>query len=308
MIKYSLIFLCLLSATIKMQAQRSVMTDSSGNMVAPARLTGGSFGITNGSIVAPSLYFSSQTNSGIYWAGTGETGWHLVQESSVMLSMRGSYIHGTNLVIRGSGGFSTYNSDINSRVYFLQGTGSPEGAVSANVGSYFGRSVDGSGNTAAYIKTSGTGNTGWSPIAIINTNSQSFANLRITSTLTNEGPGVFLAGQTVSGESTFEELSVTTLSVQTGVAFNGGGLKHGRITTGSINASSSALVVFSFTGVAFPDTNYTATVSVQDPTTAAASLRIVHIEEKTTTNVHVRVENTSAGALTGELNVIAMHD
>jgi len=40
------------------------------------------------------------------------------------------------------------------------GTGSPEGVVSANVGSQFMR-TDGGANTTLYVKESGTGNTGW---------------------------------------------------------------------------------------------------------------------------------------------------
>lgn len=44
----------------------------------------------------------------------------------------------------------------------LAGTGSPEGAVTAPVGSEYHR-VDGGTNTALYVKTSGSGNTGWEP-------------------------------------------------------------------------------------------------------------------------------------------------
>jgi hypothetical protein len=40
------------------------------------------------------------------------------------------------------------------------GTGTPEGAVTAPVGSLFTR-TDGGANTTLYVKESGTGNTGW---------------------------------------------------------------------------------------------------------------------------------------------------
>lgn len=43
---------------------------------------------------------------------------------------------------------------------FFWGSGTPEGAVSAPIGSVFLRS-DGSTSTTLYVKTSGTGNTGW---------------------------------------------------------------------------------------------------------------------------------------------------
>ena len=40
------------------------------------------------------------------------------------------------------------------------GTGSPEGVVSANIGSTY-RRLDGGASTSFYVKESGTGNTGW---------------------------------------------------------------------------------------------------------------------------------------------------
>jgi hypothetical protein len=45
----------------------------------------------------------------------------------------------------------------------FSGTGSPEGAVSAPVGSYYMR-TDGAADTSAYVKTNGTGNTGWGAV------------------------------------------------------------------------------------------------------------------------------------------------
>ena len=46
-------------------------------------------------------------------------------------------------------------------IYIKYGSGSPEGVVTANVGSLYLR-TDGSTSTTLYVKTSGTGNTGWS--------------------------------------------------------------------------------------------------------------------------------------------------
>lgn len=85
------------------------------------------------------------------------------------------------------------------------------------------------------------------------------------------------------------------------------GLQQGRITTGSIGAGASALVTFIWP-TAFKDTSYTVTAGVLNATAAAASLRVVHVETISTTQVAVRVENTSAGALTGTLHIIALHD
>lgn len=104
-----------------------------------------------------------------------------------------------------------------------------------------------------------------------------------------------------------EDLFVDNVTVNTGVVADGGGLKHARVTTGSIGAASSALVTVTWT-TAFADTNYTVVASVQDSTAAILSLTVVHIETKTAAAVEVRVQNTSAGSLTGTLHVIAMHD
>lgn len=43
---------------------------------------------------------------------------------------------------------------------WVTGTGTPEGAVTAPVGSFFSR-TDGGANTTFYVKESGSGNTGW---------------------------------------------------------------------------------------------------------------------------------------------------
>lgn len=52
-------------------------------------------------------------------------------------------------------------ADVGARVF--RGTGTPEGVLTAPVGSIAIR-TDGSGGTATYVKTSGTGNTGWAPV------------------------------------------------------------------------------------------------------------------------------------------------
>ena len=48
----------------------------------------------------------------------------------------------------------------NDGVLWLTGTGTPEGAVAAPVGSLFSR-TDGGAGTSLYVKESGTGTTGW---------------------------------------------------------------------------------------------------------------------------------------------------
>ena len=61
---------------------------------------------------------------------------------------------GTNHVI----GWANTSNVVSTTI--RTGSGSPEGVVTANVGSLFLR-TDGSTSTTLYVKTSGTGNTGW---------------------------------------------------------------------------------------------------------------------------------------------------
>jgi hypothetical protein len=61
-----------------------------------------------------------------------------------------------NIVVGGSG----KGLDFGSSVLWRTGAGSPEGVVTASVGSLYTR-TDGGANTTLYVKESGTGNTGW---------------------------------------------------------------------------------------------------------------------------------------------------
>jgi hypothetical protein len=55
---------------------------------------------------------------------------------------------------------ATYGIQIQSGAHIYGGAGSPEGVVTAPIGSLFLR-TDGGASTTLYVKESGTGNTGW---------------------------------------------------------------------------------------------------------------------------------------------------
>lgn len=95
--------------------------------------------------------------------------------------------------------------------------------------------------------------------------------------------------------------------VNSGYLPDAGGLKHQRVTTGSVGAASTALVTCTWT-TGFADTNYTAQASVEDSTTTSLSLSVVHIESKATGSMTVRVLNNAAGALTGTVDCLGIHD
>jgi len=63
----------------------------------------------------------------------------------------------TELGVNPSGTFATVALAVG---LLRSGAGSPEGVVTANVGTIYLRS-DGGTSTTLYVKTSGTGNTGW---------------------------------------------------------------------------------------------------------------------------------------------------
>lgn len=92
-----------------------------------------------------------------------------------------------------------------------------------------------------------------------------------------------------------------------GVAPDGGGFKHARVTTGSVSAGSTALVTVTWT-TAFADANYTCNASVLDSTTSSLSLSVVHLETISASAVTVRVLNNAVGSLTGTLHLSCIHD
>lgn len=66
-----------------------------------------------------------------------------------------NYPNGISVAAKGAGKVSAGS--------ILSGTGTPESAVTAPVGSLFLR-TDGGSATTLYVKTSGTGNTGWGAV------------------------------------------------------------------------------------------------------------------------------------------------
>jgi hypothetical protein len=67
---------------------------------------------------------------------------------------------GTTTVGDATTDFSNFLTNVIMSGRFRQGTGSPEGVITAGVGSIYLR-ADGGANTSIYVKESGTGNTGW---------------------------------------------------------------------------------------------------------------------------------------------------
>jgi hypothetical protein len=88
---------------------------------------------------------------------------------------------------------------------------------------------------------------------------------------------------------------------------DGTNIKHKRITTGSIAATTRADVTLNWT-TNFSDTNYSATATVEDTSASGLGLIAERIRSKAVGSVIVQVFNQSAGPLTGVLDCIAIHD
>jgi hypothetical protein len=113
-------------------------------------------------------------------SGSGNTGWTATSNAAGAVTSvdgRSGAVTLNDLYIDVAGdtmtGALVVNSTVDATLGFRHGSaakpswttgaGSPEGVVTAPVGSLFSR-TDGNPNTAAYRKVSGTGNTGWLPV------------------------------------------------------------------------------------------------------------------------------------------------
>jgi len=108
--------------------------------------------ITNNTPIG-GLRFGTQDAAGVF-------------SNQVEISAWGGYVKlNANVPITGNLVISTVGNGIDfsatsSGMIWRTGTGTPEGSVTASVGSLYTRS-DGGASTTLYVKESGTGNTGW---------------------------------------------------------------------------------------------------------------------------------------------------
>lgn len=110
--------------------------------------------------------------------------------------------------------------------------------------------------------------------------------------------------QSIAGAKTFTG-AVTVNGTFT--AANTAAYRTGRVTTGSINAVTYASVTLTW-GTTFADTSYTPVCTVTEATATALTVRVHHIESFTASAIVVGVYNDAAGAKTGTLNCVAIHD
>lgn len=144
----------------------------------PARFWG-----ANTSASAPTFGFTGDTGTGFYLSATGQMGY----ASSAANGGAGGNVlllKGDRITLNGN----RISWDASETIHDLTGSGSPEGAVTAGIGSIYRRSNGGSATTL-YIKESGTGNTGWVAVggsSGANTALSNLASVAINTTLVSD--------------------------------------------------------------------------------------------------------------------------
>jgi hypothetical protein len=92
-----------------------------------------------------------------------------------------------------------------------------------------------------------------------------------------------------------------------GVNNDGSGLKHARVSTGSVAAGARADATVTWT-TGFANTSYTPVCTVTDTSAAGAGLVVERIRAVATGTITVQVYNAAGGAITGTLDCWAVHD
>jgi len=195
------------------------------------------------------------------------------------------FTSGTNLTTPQAGaieydGSDFFGSDATRREKFIRGykgSGTPEAAVTAPVGSIFQRS-DGGAGTSFYVKQSGTGNTGWAGIGVA-------ANLgyttdAVTGTITN-------TGGTTATIPAATDLIAGLLTASDYVALQA--LKNTRVGLASGTTDGSGDLVITFSS-ALPNATYSIVITPEGTTSMEYS-----IIAKTTTTATVRFYGSTTG-------------
>jgi hypothetical protein len=119
-------------------------------------------------ILGGSLDTRLQRDAAAVWAMRNGANAHTLRIYEVDSGANDEYLEisaasGTNLIrpqATGTGTASVVRYHTTTSVFWTSGSGTPEGVVTAPVGSLFTR-TDGGAATTLYVKESGTGSTGW---------------------------------------------------------------------------------------------------------------------------------------------------
>ena len=130
-------------------------------------------------------------------------------------NLSGGAAFGENVTAHGCAGQffggSSYRGQIlnlKRALYDIEGTGSPEGAVTAGVGSIY-RRAGGGAETLLYLKNTGTGNTGWVPV-------NTYLAGQIKGTATNDNAAAGYVGEYISSSvASGSAVSLTTTTPKT---------------------------------------------------------------------------------------------
>lgn len=174
-------------------------------------------------------------------------------------------------MVAGSAGLLRVNAAASGTLVDLAGAGSPEGVISASVGSRW-RRTDGGVGTTIYMKESGGGNTGWSPVSPA-------IPVTFTPTLLFGGGNTGMTGTFVGRGTRYAdrfdfqiEINLSAVGSSTGTATIGG------LPFNSVGQAALAVwIVNTYAGltsnVIARSTNGAATISLRD-TTATGSANL----------------------------------
>lgn len=144
--------------------------------------------------------------------------------------------------------------------------------------------------------------------------SQSLFTVDHTITVPNVDGTMTVLGNTATGTGSVVRATAPTVSalIATGARINtsvtsGSGMQHVRgascTTAVGINASCDTVITWP---VAFADTNYTATATLDSP--SGGLVFVLNTKTKTTTSITVTLVTLTAAASSGTINAIGMHD
>ena len=232
------------TGVIVSQSQRTVAIDDGTNVSSAVSVTSTTtFSLTDGSATAPAIFFSSQTNTGIYKFSTNGFGITVNGTSQVQVSSTGTEITGT---LKSDGLFTA------SAGAAIAGTV----GINGNIGVIGNETVTGTLNVTGTTTLAGVNNVG-----VLNNTGNIAASGTLgvggTSTLAavNASGTVSLAGAlNVTGTTTLAATTISGTVTHTGTLNNNGALNvtGASVLNGALNVSGSGVLLGA--GVASPAT------------------------------------------------------
>ena len=270
---------------------------------------GGSWTVTNGGINIAGNNFqgtAGNNDNTAFWSASPFSPVQFSQATITALN-GGSDFAGVAVLVSGSGGSShSYQCLESTTNIFLQraagttNTTLSSAATTGAIGDLLRLEVDAAGNLTCFKNG----------VSTLTANDTSY---------TSGSPGLFLFGNVATAKNwsggnlhplahpDVEQDWTKPQHWNGGIPQDAQSFKHQTVSTGSIGAGACGNLTLTWSSP-FLDTNYQAWPSVLDSTSAAKGLTVDHVQAQTAAATIVVVCNGSGGALTGTLQVLAVHN